>query len=94
MSDDAQPKFEWGRRVRATVDLFNDGGFPDAEPEALLVKAGEVGEIVQIGAHVESETTDLSRRVLAKTSHRLSRGGNRGGLSAYPRAAMSAAPTQ
>ena len=57
MSDDAQPKFDWGRRVRATVDLFNDGGFPDAEPEALLVKAGDMGEIVQIGAHVETETT-------------------------------------
>ncbi len=27
MSDDAQPKFDWGRRVRATVDLFNDGSF-------------------------------------------------------------------
>jgi nitrogen fixation protein NifZ len=57
MSDDAQPKFDWGRRVRATVDLFNDGSFPDQEPEALLVKAGDPGEVVQIGSHVESETT-------------------------------------
>jgi nitrogen fixation protein NifZ len=57
MSDDAQPKFDWGRRVRATVDLFNDGSFPEKEPEALLVKAGDPGEVVQIGAHVETETT-------------------------------------
>ena len=44
MSDDARPKFDWGRRVRAAVDLFNDGSFPDSEPESLLVKAGDLGE--------------------------------------------------
>jgi nitrogen fixation protein NifZ len=57
VSDTARPKFEWGRRVRAAVDLFNDGSYPDHEPEALLVKAGDAGEVVQIGAHLESETT-------------------------------------
>ena len=57
MSDDAQPKFQWGRRVRAVVDLFNDGSYPELEPEALLAPAGEAGEVVQIGAHVESRTT-------------------------------------
>ena len=57
MSDDARPKFDWGRRVRAAVDLFNDGSFPNSEPESLLVKAGDLGEVVQVGAHVESETT-------------------------------------
>ncbi len=57
MSDDAQPKYDWGRRVKATVDLFNDGSFPQREPDELLVKAGDAGEIVNIGAHVESETT-------------------------------------
>jgi len=57
VSDNAQPKFGWGRRVRAAADLFNDGSYPDYEPEALLVKAGDLGEIVQVGAHVESETT-------------------------------------
>jgi len=57
MSDDAKPKFEWGRRVRAAVDLFNDGSYPDLEPEALLAPAGEAGEVVQVGAHVESHTT-------------------------------------
>ncbi len=54
--DELQPKFGWGRRVRAAVDLFNDGGFPGAEPEALLVKAGDCGEVVQVGSHAESET--------------------------------------
>jgi nitrogen fixation protein NifZ len=57
MSPDGQPKFDWGRRVRAVTDLFNDGAFPDREPEELLVKAGEAGEIVQVGSHVETETT-------------------------------------
>jgi nitrogen fixation protein NifZ len=56
MSDDAQPKYDWGRRVRARIDLFNDGSYPDLAPEALLAPAGEAGKIVQIGAHVESRT--------------------------------------
>lgn len=50
-------RFDWGMRVRAATDLFNDGSYPDHEPEALLVKAGDPGEIVQIGQHVETETT-------------------------------------
>jgi nitrogen fixation protein NifZ len=49
-------KYDWGQRVKAAVDLFNDGSFPEREPEALLVKAGDPGEIVQVGAHVETET--------------------------------------
>ncbi len=56
MSDQDTPKFEWGQRVRATADLFNDGSFPEQPADALLVKAGDPGEIVQIGAHVETET--------------------------------------
>jgi nitrogen fixation protein NifZ len=56
MSDQDAAKFEWGQRVRATTDLFNDGSFPDQPADALLVKAGDAGEIVQIGAHVETET--------------------------------------
>lgn len=67
MSDDAtpipnlpleprDPKYDWGQKVRAEIDLFNDGSFPDAEPEALLVATGEVGEIVQVGMHTETNT--------------------------------------
>jgi len=53
----APPRFDWGQRVRAVADLANDGTFPGAEPEALLVACGAIGEVVQIGAHVESGAT-------------------------------------
>ena len=49
------PKYEYGQRVRAMADLLNDGSFPDAPDEALLVAAGAEGEIVKIGTHVELE---------------------------------------
>ena len=48
------PEFQWGQRVSAAGDLFNDGSFPDHPAEALLVKAGDAGEIVQVGTHTES----------------------------------------
>ena len=48
------PKYQWGQRVRALVDLHNDGTFPDAPAEALLVKGGDTGEIVQVGTHCEA----------------------------------------
>jgi len=48
------PKYQWGQRVRAEIDLHNDGSFPDAPAEALLVKVGDVGEIVQVGTHTEA----------------------------------------
>jgi nitrogen fixation protein NifZ len=47
------PRFQWGQRVKALVDLHNDGSFPDAALEALLVNVGDVGEIVQVGTHAE-----------------------------------------
>lgn len=50
-------KFDWGQRVRATIDLVNDGTYPDHEADSLLVKSGETGEVVQVGTHVETETT-------------------------------------
>jgi nitrogen fixation protein NifZ len=51
-----EPKFQWGQRVAAVSDLFNDGTFPDSPAEALLVNAGDKGEIVQVGTHVETGT--------------------------------------
>jgi nitrogen fixation protein NifZ len=48
------PRYQWGQRVKAQVDLHNDGSFPDAELEALLVKVGDTGEIVQVGTHAEA----------------------------------------
>ncbi len=56
MTGPEEPKFQWSQRVSAAVDLFNDGSFPDQPAEALLVKAGESGEIVQAGTHIETGT--------------------------------------
>lgn len=50
------PKYQWGQRVKALVDLYNDGSYPDVEDEALLVGIGDTGEIVQVGTHTESNT--------------------------------------
>jgi nitrogen fixation protein NifZ len=51
-----EPKFRWGQRVSSLTDLYNDGSFPNAAVDALLVVAGVPGEIVQLGVHVESKT--------------------------------------
>ncbi len=48
--------YDWGMRVRATTDLVNDGSYPDRADDELLVKCGETGEIVNVGAHTETET--------------------------------------
>jgi nitrogen fixation protein NifZ len=50
------PKFQWGQQVRCLVDLVNDGSYPNVEEDALLVAAGGLGEIVQVGSHVDSNT--------------------------------------
>jgi nitrogen fixation protein NifZ len=49
-----EPKYRWGQAVATVQDLFNDGTYPDREAEALLVACGAVGEIVQVGHHVEA----------------------------------------
>lgn len=54
MIDPREPKYQWGQRVQALIDLRNDGTYPDQSADALLVQSGERGEIVQIGTHVES----------------------------------------
>lgn len=48
------PRYDWGLRVKAAVDLFNDGSYPDQAADALLVAAGSQGEIVQVGSHQEA----------------------------------------
>lgn len=48
------PKYQWGQRVKAMVDLHNDGTFPDAPEQALLVSVGHQGEIVQVGRHTDA----------------------------------------
>lgn len=52
----ATPRFDWGHRVVAEVDLFNDGSYPDHAAGSLLVAKGTAGEVVQVGMHVESNT--------------------------------------
>lgn len=56
MIDARMPKYQWGQRVVAEVDLFNDGSFPEKAPEALIVSQGSQGEIVQVGSHEDSNT--------------------------------------
>lgn len=56
MIDQRLPKYEWGQRVKTCADLYNDGTFPESAADALLVPSGATGEIVQVGAHVESNT--------------------------------------
>ncbi|MGO9356166.1 MAG: nitrogen fixation protein NifZ [Xanthobacteraceae bacterium] len=48
------PRYQWGQRVKALIDLRNDGSFPDKPAEALLVGIGDTGEIVQVGTHTEA----------------------------------------
>jgi nitrogen fixation protein NifZ len=50
------PKYQWGQRVKALLDLHNDGSYPDFPKAALLVKNSDAGEIVQVGTHTESNT--------------------------------------
>jgi nitrogen fixation protein NifZ len=56
MIEPRMPIYEWGQRVRAVGDLRNDGSHPGAPENALLVARGDVGEIVQVGSHTESNT--------------------------------------
>ena len=54
MMEAGKQRFEWGQRVEAVVDLFNDGSYPERPSKALLVAVGDAGEIVQVGRHVDS----------------------------------------
>ena len=53
MIEPREAKYQWGQRIVATVDMYNDGSYPDREPEALLVGNGTAGEIVNVGYHEE-----------------------------------------
>lgn len=56
MNEPRQHKYEWGQRVVAGIDLFNDGSYPECEEAALLVAKGTAGEVVQLGVRVETQT--------------------------------------
>jgi nitrogen fixation protein NifZ len=49
------PRFQWGQRVQAIEDLYNDGSYPDKPLDVLLVKSGEFGEVVNIGTIEETK---------------------------------------
>ncbi|HYP56802.1 MAG TPA: nitrogen fixation protein NifZ [Beijerinckia sp.] len=49
------PRFQWGQRVQAVEDLHNDGSYPDYPTDALLVRSGDFGEIVNIGTISETK---------------------------------------
>ncbi|HYD64371.1 nitrogen fixation protein NifZ [Azospirillum sp.] len=44
-----EPIYDWGMRVTAAADLFNDGSHPHAAPGALLVPKGTPGEVARVG---------------------------------------------
>ena len=56
MMDLRPPRFDWGLRVLAGDDIFNDGTYPGEAEGALLVAKGSPGEIVRVGHHEESNT--------------------------------------
>lgn len=56
MVDQRVAKYEWGQGVRASLDLYNDGSYPNAPAGTLLAASGDSGEIVNVGMHVESNT--------------------------------------
>ena len=56
MTGPREPKYRWGQPILAACDLYNDGSYPHEPPDALLARSGDRGEIVQIGAHTETDT--------------------------------------
>lgn len=56
MMETKAPRYQWGQRVQAAADLFNDGSYPEHPYDALLVPCGESGEVVQVGQHTDSGT--------------------------------------
>ncbi|RAI00721.1 nitrogen fixation protein NifZ [Acuticoccus sediminis] len=50
------PKYDWGQRIACLADLYNDGSYPELAADALLVRAGEKGEIVRVGMHTDTNT--------------------------------------
>jgi nitrogen fixation protein NifZ len=54
MLDPREPKYQWGQPVVTTMDLANDGSYPDLPEDALLAESGARGEIVQVGMHTEA----------------------------------------
>ncbi|MGY2811819.1 nitrogen fixation protein NifZ [Bradyrhizobium sp. USDA 4506] len=62
------PKYRRGQRVKAVVDLINDGSFLNTEPEGLVLGAGATGDIVGVAIHTEADvpiyTVDFGEQLL------------------------------
>ena len=56
MNEQRTHKFDWGQKVVAGIDLFNDGSHPERSIDVLLVECGTKGEVVQVGLHVDTDT--------------------------------------
>nr|WP_094781212.1 nitrogen fixation protein NifZ [Paraburkholderia ribeironis] len=54
ISDSLEPVYPWGMRVVALHDLCNDGGYPGLGQRECLVRAGALGEIVNVGHVVKT----------------------------------------
>lgn len=49
MAEPQIPKYQWGQAISCQTDLINDGSYPEAPVEAMLVEQGTRGEIVNVG---------------------------------------------
>ena len=69
------PVYQWGQKVASAQDLFNDGSYPDLHEDALIVQGGEIGEVVQIGTHTDTNTSvymvEFGRRVVGCLEHEI-----------------------
>ncbi len=49
----AEPRFDYGQKVRSRKSVRNDGTFPGKEIGEILVKKGEEGYVVSIGTFLQ-----------------------------------------
>ena len=54
MAEAREPKFQWGQPVLTTIELVNDGSYPDTPVDELLESLGTPGEIVNVGVVEET----------------------------------------
>ena len=50
---EAQPRFDYGQKVRSRKSIRNDGTFPGKEIGEILVKKGDEGYVVSIGTFLQ-----------------------------------------
>lgn len=54
MAEAQMAKYQWGQTINSQIDLINDGSFPEVAAEAVLVKKGTRGEVVNVGTVEET----------------------------------------